>query len=93
MLNADGGENIYDEEMEHKMLSTDKASICMLKTWTMIPEGWTNLRRRRTPSPWNGAHQEEPAMDILPTESPDTWTDCLHNGIRDLIWEEHFKIL
>lgn len=32
MLNADGGENIYDEEMEHKMLSTDRASICMLKT-------------------------------------------------------------
>lgn len=32
MLNADGGKNIYDEQKEHKMLSTDAASICMLKT-------------------------------------------------------------
>lgn len=94
MLNADGGENIYDGQTEHKMLSADTASICMLKTWTMKPEQWTDLQRRRTrTSPWNGAHEKEPAKDILPTESQATRTVGLPKGIQDLTREEHFEIL
>lgn len=83
MLNADGDENIYDEQMEDNILSTDRASLCMLKTWTMIPEWWIDLWRRRTgTSAWNGAHQDEPATDILPTESQATWTVVCIKGYR-----------
>lgn len=65
MLNADGGENIYDEQMRPKMLSRDTASAC----WK--PEQWHQSDKKIFEE---GGLERQPGME--PTKRSQAQTFC-----------------